>query len=102
MAVISHAYWQRQFAGADDVLTVISGSTACATPSSASCHQISHFWIRPLGSGSLRRSAPTDLEESRYSQSYQGMARLAPGVTTSRAQSQLDALNARISNAPAP
>ena len=95
VAVISHEYWQQQFAGADDVL---------ARELRLDGRRYAIIGVMPAGFTFLnpeirlwipaRFSAEERSEESRYSQNYNAMARLASGVTASRAQAEIDALNA--------
>jgi predicted permease len=95
VAVISHAYWQRQFAGADDVLkrdlrlngeryTIVGVMPA------------DFVFLDPLVRVWIPRTftAEQKSEEARWSQNDQSIARLADGVTAARAGSELDALNA--------
>ena len=96
VAVISHAYWHRQFGGSDNVVGrdlrlngVRYTIVGVMPPDFVFLDPAVRLWIPATFSATDRA------EESRYSQNYQGMARLAPGVTAAQAQSQLDALNAR-------
>ena len=95
VAVISHAYWVRQFGGSDvagrdlrlngeryTIVGVMPQDFVFLDPAV-------RLWIPTAFSAEARK------EDSRYSQNHDGMARLAPGVTVAQAQSQLDALNAR-------
>ena len=93
VAVISHAHWQQQFAGADDVLTRelrLNGTSYAIVgvmpPDFTFLDPSVRVWV-PAAFSADERS-----EESRFSQNYNGMARLAPGVTAARAQSELDAV----------
>ena len=92
--ILTHEYWQTQFAGAPDVLTrtlVVDGIT----------HQI--IGLLPPDFHFLDSSAKffiplaSDLEDRgldrRHSNNQQMVARLAPGVTLGGAQAQMDAFN---------
>ena len=95
VVIISHAYWRQQFAGADDVLSrdlrldgrhyaivgVMPADFTFLDPEV-------RLWIP------ARFRAEERSEQARYSQNHNAIARLAPGVTPSRAQAELDALNA--------
>jgi predicted permease len=96
VALISHAYWVRQF-GRDEavvgrdlrlngerytVVGVMPAEFVFLDPDV-------RLWI-PATFSARERS-----EDSRYSQDYESIARLAAGVSVAQAQSQLDALNAR-------
>ena len=96
VALLSHAYWERQFGGRPDaigrdlrlngvrhvIVGVLPADFVFLDPAV-------RFWIPASFSANERA------EDSRYSQNHDGVARLAPGVTVTQAQAQLDALNAR-------
>jgi putative ABC transport system permease protein len=95
VAVISHAYWQRQLAGTEDVLNHrlrLDGTpytiVGVMPPGFSFLDPAVSLWIPATFSADDRS------EDSRYSQNYQAIARLAPGVTASRTQAELAALNA--------
>jgi putative ABC transport system permease protein len=95
--VVSHAYWISRFGGRADAIGqplhlngepyVILGVTP---PDFVFLDPAVRLWI-PSSFGPEERS-----EESRWSQDYEAVARLAPGVTVAQAQAQLEAHNAAI------
>ena len=96
LTVISHAYWMRQFGGSADIVgrqvrlngvpfTVIGVMPANFTFLNPAVRLWTPAAFTPEERG----------EDERYSQDYDGIARLAAGVTVAQAQAQLDALNAR-------
>jgi predicted permease len=95
VALISHAYWQSHFGGAEDVLARdlrLNGTRYAVVgvmPSDfAFLDPDVRLWIPAVFSAEERA------EDSRFSQNHNGMARLAPGVTVSRAQAELTSVNA--------
>jgi predicted permease len=96
VAILSHGFWQRQFAGADvvgravrlngrvfTIVGVMPENFVFLSPNVS-------VWL-PLTFSAEERS-----EESRWSQNHDAVARLADAVTVAQAQSQIDAMTARI------
>jgi predicted permease len=97
VAILSHAYWQRAYAGSDaaigrdirlngepyQIVGVMPEGFAFPNPVVA-------IW-RPVTFSAEQRS-----EEGRHSQNHEQIARLAPGATLAQAQQQTDVLNQRI------
>jgi predicted permease len=96
VAILSHGFWQRQFAGADvigrdvrlngkrfTVVGVMPEDFAFLNPDVS-------IWL-PLTFSPQARS-----EESRWSQNHEAIGRLAAGVTIQQAQAQMDAMIAQI------
>lgn len=96
VALLSHGYWQARFGGRDDVVGkdirlngVRIAVVGVLPPDFTFLDPAVRLWI-PAAFTAAERG-----EDSRYSQNYDAIARLAPGVTAAQAQARLDALNAR-------
>jgi predicted permease len=95
VALLSYGYWQRQFGGRDDVLGrpvrlngvpyVVVGILPAGF---TFLDPAVRLWI-PAAFTAQERS-----EESRYSQNFDAIGRLAPGVTAAQAGARLSAMNA--------
>ena len=96
-AVVSHSYWTTRLGGREDAIGqtlllngeryVIVGVTA---PDFVFLDPAVRLWI-PSSFGPDDRS-----EENRWSQNYEAVARLAPGVSVAQAQAQLASHNTAI------
>ena len=94
VVVLTHGFWQRSFAGRDDVIGkdvrlggepfVVVGVLRLATGSSTLRF---NCCVPPL-------SAREKSDDSRHNNNWQQMGRLKPGATLEQAQAQLDAINA--------
>ncbi|MBK5297986.1 MAG: ABC transporter permease [Vicinamibacteria bacterium] len=96
VVVVSHAYWQQQLGGANDAVgrdLRLNGEryavVGIAPADFTFLDPGVRLWI-PAAFTPEQRA-----EDARYSQNFESVARLAPGVSLVQAQAKLDALNAR-------
>jgi len=97
VAIVSHEYWSTTLGGRDDVIghdLLLNGErfaiVGVMPAQFVFLNPSVRLWI-PSTFGAEDRA-----EDSRWSQNYEAVARLAPGVTVAQAQQRLDAQNASI------
>jgi len=98
VVILSYNLWQRRFAGASDVLgQTIQLDTRRYTIVGVMPRDYQYTWDAPIDLLVPLAVTPADVAESaRTSRDMQTMARMNPGVTRDQAQSEMNAIAARL------
>jgi predicted permease len=98
VAVMTKAFWSRRFAGSPDVI----GTTLTVGGLPYTVVGVAPDTVRAFSSADMYLSLPVPIASTSRTNSYQVLARVAPGVGLSRAQAQLDIVARRHAQENAP